>query len=251
MSSSERRVAIVTGGGQGLGRAIARQLVEAGCIVVVFGRTKSKLDETIATMGADGVAIVVDLIDPDAVRKAFAEVEQRFGRLDILVNNAATYVPFALEEATDVQISSTLSGTLLAPVHCMREAIPLMRKGGGGDIVNISSESAKMPLPFLTLYGAAKAALEALVIGMRLELKGEPFRLILARVGRIADSSVGEHWSPALVERVMSNFDRIGLGTFLSNRAAPSEDLARPIVQALMAPRDLLIQEMEIRATDA
>lgn len=251
MYSSEKRVAVVTGGGQGLGRAIARQLGEAGLAVVVFGRTLSKLEDTVASMGGNGIAIAVDLVDPDAVRQAFAEVDRRFGRLDVLVNNAATYVPFALEEATDEQIASTLSGTLLAPVHCMREAIPLMRRGGGGDVVNISSESARMPLPFLTLYGAAKAALEALTIGMRLELKGEPFRLILARVGRIADSSVGEHWNPELVDRVMTNFDRLGLGAVLSSRAAPSEDLARVIVSTLTTPRDILVQDIDIRATDA
>jgi NAD(P)-dependent dehydrogenase (short-subunit alcohol dehydrogenase family) len=245
----QRRVAVVTGGGQGLGREVARQLANAGFAVAVIGRTQSKLDETVGLIGTDALAVAADLTDPGATRKAFGAIVARFGGVDVLVNNAANYFPFRVDEASDDEINSVISATLVAPIYCIREAIPLMRARGGGDILNVSSQSVQVPQPFLTVYSAAKAGLDTLAQGLRYELKGESFRIITFQVGTIAESSAGALWTPELIERVTQGFEKAGISGYYSVPGASVKNLAATMLHALTAPREICAQVIEMRTT--
>lgn len=245
----KRRVAVVTGGGQGLGREVARQLAEAGFAVAVIGRTQSKLDDTVALIGAHALAVVADLTDSRATRNAFAAIAARFGGVDVLVNNAANYFPFRVDEASDEEIDAVISATLIAPIYCIREAIPLMRVRGGGDILNVSSQSVQVPQPFLTVYSAAKAGLDTLAQGLRYELKGESFRIITFQVGAIAETSAGALWTPELIKRVTEGFEKAGIAGYYSAPGASVKNLAAAIVNALTAPREICAQVIEMRTT--
>src|ERR1700722_17695349 len=113
LMSESRRVAVVTGGGQGLGRAIAIAFGAAGYDVAVIGRTSAKLEETVAMLGGRGISVVADLTSPNEVRAAFATIVESLGGVDVLVNNAANYVPFRFESASDHEITGMIAQSLL------------------------------------------------------------------------------------------------------------------------------------------
>jgi len=161
------KVALVTGGGSGIGRAIAAALAADGAAVVVAGRRQGALDETVAHVSADGGTVSAETADvskADDVSRLVDAVLERHGELNIAVNNAATVGKGApldevSEEVWDQVISTNLTGTWL----CMKAEIAHMRKHGGGVIVNIGSNlGAHMVRPRMGAYAASKAAVNAL-----------------------------------------------------------------------------------------
>lgn len=244
------KVAIVTGAGQGLGRAVARALADAGYRVALLGRTAAKIEAVRDEIGAAAIAVPLDLADPAAVEAAFGAMEAAFGRLDVLVNNAASYRPFALAEATPEQLRETVDGTLMSALYCIRQAIPRMTSSGGGEIVSVTSESVHMPAPFLTLYAAAKAALETVHMGLRNELRGTGIRSMVFETGRITESSAGEHWDPEIMARFGQIYVEQGYAAMLSSNAVTPTTLAATIVHMITAPREANLELVRMRARD-
>src|SRR5690606_36276751 len=150
------------------GKQVATQLVAAGAKVALLGRTRDKLDALAARLSPAALPVVADVADPDQVRAAFDRIDETFGGLNILINNAAVYIPFRIEHASDEALDRILRTNLMGPMYCIREAVPRM-KHGGGDTLNISSESTRNPYPFLTVYSSAKGCLIHLFLGMRLD----------------------------------------------------------------------------------
>jgi NAD(P)-dependent dehydrogenase (short-subunit alcohol dehydrogenase family) len=157
----EHKVAVVTGASNGIGRGVAARFVREGASVFLLARGSARLDEVAAGLGPGAIPLAADVGDPDSVRAAFSVIAERFDKLDILVNNAAIYRPCRVELLSDEDISRQAATNLLGPVYLCREAIPLLRAAGGGDIINTSSESTLHPFPMLAMYVATKAALEA------------------------------------------------------------------------------------------
>ncbi|TAN34619.1 SDR family oxidoreductase [bacterium] len=157
------RVAVVTGGGRGLGRTLARRYAAAGAAVVLAGRGREALEETagaIQSAGGQAEWVVADVTSVQDVDAVVARAKRAFGHLDVLVNNAGIPGPtvelerLSLEEWQEV-MAVNLTGVFL----CCRAAIPLMREAGGGRIINIGSVSGKRPLPGRTPYAASKLGL--------------------------------------------------------------------------------------------
>ena len=169
------KVAVVTGGAHGIGRATARRLVEEGAKVAVLDRDRDGLAEAVDTIGAAQdrfIPIVVDLLDPQETAAAFAEVKQRFGAPDILVNNVGQG---AREKASTFQASEPSSWDFLIDI-CLRTTIACthlviadMQARGSGKIVNISSDSAFIGAKASAAYAAAKSG----VIGFTRSLARE------------------------------------------------------------------------------
>jgi NAD(P)-dependent dehydrogenase (short-subunit alcohol dehydrogenase family) len=247
MNESGKRVVVVTGGGQRLGRAIALAFGAADFDVAVIGRTAAKLDETVDMLSGRGIGVVADLTDPNQVRAAFATIVKSFGGVDALINNAASYTPFPFEEATDDQITGMIAQSLLAPIYCTRESLPLMRRRGMGDIVNISSQSVDTPQPFLVVYAAAKGGLEILARGLRNEYRGQPFRFITFQIGTVAGTHIDPNWT--LKDRFNEALERSGLDRTFIAPGASAQSLAASILHAVTAPRDVCIQSVEARGT--
>ena len=160
----ERRVALVTGAGTGIGRAIAERFARAGAKVAVNYHTSRNPAEYLVSQlrsaGAKAVAIQADVSKDAEVRALLAQVEREFGRLDVLVNNAgwSTRVPHrSLDELTDDIWDKTFDINLRAVFYCIRAAVPLLRKQPGAAIVNVASVAGSAGVGSSIVYAAAKA----------------------------------------------------------------------------------------------
>ena len=142
------KVAIITGGTQGIGRATALRLAREGARVVIAARGKERLDavaEEIRAAGGMAVAVQADVAKPTDCEKVVAAALRGFGRIDILVNNAGTSLTGEFESVTDALWQQDLDLKLFAAIRLVRLVIPHMRKQGGGRIVNITTIGAKQP----------------------------------------------------------------------------------------------------------
>ncbi len=162
------KVAVVTGAGSGIGRATALILLREGYAVVLAGRRRDALEQTIDQSGvgpARTLAVPTDVADPASVRALFQKTKEAFGRLDLLFNNAGTGAPpVPLEELTDEQWRRVVAVNLSGAFFCTREAFRLMKEQTprGGRIINNGSISAHAPRPNSAPYTATKHALTGL-----------------------------------------------------------------------------------------
>ena len=172
------RVAVVTGAGSGIGRAVALGLLGEGYAVALAGRRSEALEETREQAGGDAGALVVptDVGDAASVAALFGVVRSRFGRLDVLFNNAGISAPSALpDELTVEQWQSVVNINLTGAFLCTREAFALMRSQDprGGRIINNGSIAATSPRPRSIAYSATKHAITGLTKATALD--GRPF----------------------------------------------------------------------------
>ncbi|HEV2508741.1 SDR family oxidoreductase [Bosea sp. (in: a-proteobacteria)] len=151
------KVAIVTGGGTGIGLAIARMFVDEGAQVVIAGRSQASLDKAAAGIGAHAIAADVSQ-EADAARLA-RETAARFGGVDILVNNAGVTGQVANAEDLDIaQWDETMAINIRGTILCIKYCVPLMRARGGGSIINMSSLMGLRGYPMRSAYTATKFA---------------------------------------------------------------------------------------------
>ena len=163
----DKKVAIVTGAGSGVGRATSLALLNAGWSVALAGRRQDALEQTIAEAGNAGelgLAVPTDVGDPDSVRALFAKTKEAFGRLDLLFNNAGTGARALLEDLTDEQWLTVVNTNLNGPFYCTREAFKIMKDQDprGGRIINNGSISAHAPRPNSSPYTSTKHAITGL-----------------------------------------------------------------------------------------
>lgn len=162
------RVALVTGGGRGIGRGITEGFLATGAEVVICGR--SEPDTLPEAQGRRATFLSADVRDPDAVDALVTATVDRFGRLDVLVNNAGGSPPADTATASAKFSRSIIELNLLAPLVCAQRANAVMQtQESGGVIVNISSVSASRPNPTAAAYGAAKAGLANLTETLAVE----------------------------------------------------------------------------------
>jgi NAD(P)-dependent dehydrogenase (short-subunit alcohol dehydrogenase family) len=169
------KTAIVTGAGSGIGRAVALALLREGYAVVLAGRRPEALEQTAIRAGADApraLAVPTDVTDPASVHALFEATKERFGRLDLLFNNAGTGAPAVpLEDLTPEQWRQVIDVNLTGAFLCTREAFRLMKAQTprGGRIINNGSISAHAPRPHSAPYTAAKHAITGLTKSVALD----------------------------------------------------------------------------------
>jgi 3-oxoacyl-[acyl-carrier protein] reductase len=142
------KVAVVTGGTQGIGRATALRLAQEGANVAICSRTQEAVDATAAEIqkfGVQGLGVKADMSKAADIERFMKAVIDRFGRIDILVNNAGTSKRGAFLELTDAEWSADIELKVFGAIRCTRLAVPHMKKQGGGRIINIAIASAKQP----------------------------------------------------------------------------------------------------------
>jgi NAD(P)-dependent dehydrogenase (short-subunit alcohol dehydrogenase family) len=160
-----QRACAVTGASRGIGRETARMLCAEGADVLLVARGANDLGEAVdecrgiaTSSGGHTEGLALDITDDDAGERIVAAAEERFGRLDVLVNNAGTSTRRSLEDASDEDFYASWEVNVMAPLRAMRAAIPPMRKRGWGRVVNVASTSAKRPSAAMPDYSVAKAA---------------------------------------------------------------------------------------------
>ena len=166
--NEQKKSAIVTGAGSGIGKAVALALVDAGYRVAIAGRRTQALDETVRAAGERGgdlLPVATDVGDPESVARLFAAVAQRFGRLDLLFNNAGIGAPAVdLDELALDTLRAVIDTNLLGPFLCTQHAMRMMKAQSprGGRIINNGSISAHAPRPNSAPYTATKHAITGL-----------------------------------------------------------------------------------------
>jgi 3-oxoacyl-[acyl-carrier protein] reductase len=171
------RVALVTGGSRGLGRAAALALARAGADVAVNYVRDTRAARAVVSrceeLGVRAAAMKADLTSSAEVKRLFADVGRRLGRLDILVANAGIWKGAAIERMTDRQLAETLDLNLRGVFYCCREAVPLMRRAGSGRIILVASTAGQRGEAFHSHYAASKGAVISLTKSLAPELASD------------------------------------------------------------------------------
>ncbi len=174
------RAAIVTGGSSGIGYAIARMLLEEGYAVTIAARRPEKLEAAVASLRGDGrelAQVAGNMASEDVVTQVVAEHQERFGRLDVLVNNAGVGIGAAVGDIDTKRLDMQLGVNLRSIVLFYRQAVPLLRAAGAEHrnalVVNTSSISGKSGEPWLSVYSATKAGVIGFTEAMNKELGGD------------------------------------------------------------------------------
>ena len=239
------KVAVVTGGGSGIGRAAALALARDGYDVVVVGRRLDKLEETVSIGARDGlrlIAVPADVRDPAAVESVFAGVAAQFGRLDALFNNAGTAAPpVPMEDLSVEQWNRVVETNLTGAFLCTQQAIKLMKnqQPRGGRIINNGSISAHAPRPNSAPYTATKHGITGLTKATSLD-------------GRAYDIACGQidigNAATDLTEPMTSGVMQAS-GSIEAEPRIDVDHVARAVVFMASLPLDANVQFMTVMAT--
>lgn len=233
METLSGKIAAVTGGTRGIGRAIAERLLREGASVAICGREAASVGQAVSAMKPLGNVIgqPADVTQLDQVRHFFQAVEREFGGLDILVNNAGQGVFRKVAEMTPEEWHRNIDLDLTAPFYCSHEALSRFAKRGGGFIVNISSLAGKNAFSGGAGYNAAKSGLNAFTEAMMLD-----HRYDNVRVSSIMPGSVATEFSGGSTSRSGD----------LSWMIAP-EDVAEMVAAVLRMPARTMVSRIEMR----
>lgn len=225
--------AVVQGGTQGMGAAVAECFAADGAKVGVIARTRANLDKTVGHLlelgAADAVALPADITRPDEVTAAFEQVRDRWGELNILVNATGPGVTGGFEELSDSDWMAAVDVGVMGMIRCVRAALPLLRNAEWGRIVNISAQSTKRQSPSLVAYTAAKAMVTSVTKNLSLSLAEDEILVNTVSPGSFVSESLAR-WAgsvgidPNDLRAVMRGIaEHFGHPAHLPRAGAPSE----------------------------
>ena len=162
--------ALITGGGRGIGRAIALAFAREGARIAVAARTTDQVEQVASEIGDGAIALVCDISDPESVARMFSRMREHLGDADILVNNAGVAESATLVNTTDELWHRHLSINLSGTFYCTRAALPAMLKKDWGRVINIASIAGKTGAPYIAAYSASKHGVLGLTRSIALEV---------------------------------------------------------------------------------
>ena len=172
MGQLDGKVAIITGGGSGIGKGIAKAFADEGCSVVIAARNADRLDAAAAELSSGGgkvISIPTDVTNEEQMISLFAKTMDQFGKLDVLVNNSGAFDGGPVEELTMEQWQKVIDVNVTGPFLGSREAFKIMKKQDGGRIINIGSIAAQKPRHSSSPYTTSKHAIWGLTQSLALE----------------------------------------------------------------------------------
>ena len=250
--NQQPRTALVTGASSGIGVAIARELAKTGARVAIGARRRERLEQVAAELRAQGGEVFadsLDVADADSVEAFFAASERVLGVADVIVNNAAHSLPYALHEYPPDVLRSEFATNVLGASLVSARAIRALRAGGQpGDVVFLTSDAVHHPRPGQLAYGASKAAIENLADGLALELEGTGVRVLKLRIGPTW-SEFGSSWprDPESMASRLQLWREFGLrdARVLGALLLP-DNVAQALVWAISQPPGVWIGTIEI-----
>jgi 3-hydroxybutyrate dehydrogenase len=231
-SRLDGRVALVTGGGRGIGRAIALALAGAGARVAVAARSRLEVDAVVrelARLRRQGLALTCDVTSAAAVERAFAEVAETLGPVDVLVNNAGFAESAPIHRLDEALWSRTIAVNLTGTYLCTRQALGTMVDRGRGRVVNIASIAGRVPFPYTAAYCAAKHGVIGFTRAVALEMATKG-----VTVNAVCPGWVDTEMTTGSIQRIVSKTGRT------------PEDVRRMLEE--MNPQRRLIQPEEVAA---
>jgi meso-butanediol dehydrogenase/(S,S)-butanediol dehydrogenase/diacetyl reductase len=188
----QNKVAIITGGGSGIGKAIAMVFVREGAEVLIAGRDGEKLAGAAAKIGGECLAVSADVSSAGGVQKLVKAAVEKFKRIDILVNNAAVLLPGTAESLTEEDFDQTMAINVRGLWLMSRAVLPHMRSGGGGSIINVGSVLGLVGARNRVAYSASKGAMVAMTKAMALDHAAENIRVNCICPGIVATEMVAK-----------------------------------------------------------
>jgi meso-butanediol dehydrogenase / (S,S)-butanediol dehydrogenase / diacetyl reductase len=185
-----KKTAIITGGGSGIGKAIALVFVREGANVVIAGRDSSKLDRVVAELGPDCLAVSADVSNVSSVEKLVSATLDRFRQINVLVNNAAVLLPGTAESLTEEDFDQTFNINVRGLWLLSRAVLPHMRAAASGSIINIASVLSLVGARNRVAYAASKGAVMAMTKAMALDHAAENIRVNCIAPGIVATEMV-------------------------------------------------------------
>jgi NAD(P)-dependent dehydrogenase (short-subunit alcohol dehydrogenase family) len=238
-----QRIAVVTGAGTGVGRAVTLALVREGYAVVLAGRRQGKLEEVVREANGTTLAVPTDVADPASIKALFAKTKERFGRLDLLFNNAGIGAPaMPIEDLPYDKWQAVVATNLTGVFLCTQEAIKIMKAQDprGGRIINNGSISAHAPRPGSAAYTATKHAVTGLTKQTALDCRNTEICC-----GQI---DIGNAASPLTERMVQGEGVRQPDGRMMIEPRMTAEDVGRAVVYMASLPLDTNVLFMTVMA---
>jgi NAD(P)-dependent dehydrogenase (short-subunit alcohol dehydrogenase family) len=240
--AATQKVALVTGAGTGVGKAVALALAGEGYAVVLAGRRRDMLEETAKAAGAKTLVVPTDIADPAAIKALFAKTREAFGRLDVLFNNAGIGAPpVPLEELSYEQWKAVVDTNLTGAFLCTQEAMKIMKAQDprGGRIINNGSISAHAPRPYSVAYTSTKHAITGLTKSTALD--GRQYDIACGQI------DIGNAATP-LTERMAKGVLQPN-GTTMPEPRMDAGDVGKAVVYMASLPLDTNVLFMTVMAT--
>ncbi len=206
-STEKKKVVLITGAGTGIGKVTAELFTSRGWQVVATMRNPDKYRDQ---FDADKFYLVsLDVTKPETIAAAVKDVQERFGRIDVLINNAGYGLYGAFEIFTPEEVRQQYDVNVFGVMHTCREVAPLMREQGGGTIVNISSMGGKFTVPYYSVYNSTKFAVEGFSEGLFYELQPFNIKVKVVEPGAIDTDFYGRSMKTGTREKFMSVYKSI------------------------------------------
>jgi clavulanate-9-aldehyde reducatase len=245
MGSLDGRRIAITGASSGIGAATAELLAGEGAAVAVGARREDRLAELVERInGAGGraEAIAVDVADESSARAFVEGAAEKLGGLDGLVNNAGVMLLGPIDGADTSQWRQMVEVNLLGLLYCTHAALPILREGGGGDIVNISSVAGRVASAGSGVYNLTKWGVGAFSESLRQETGWAKIRVTIVEPGFVDTELQGHNEIPMVVEAIDKMREQIG-------KILEADDIANAILYAVSQPEHVSVNEILVRPT--
>jgi NADP-dependent 3-hydroxy acid dehydrogenase YdfG len=240
VGSLDGRRILITGASSGIGEATAAAVVAEGGAVALAARRKDRLDELAGRLDGKAVAIEADISDEAQANALVSRAAEELGGLDGLVNNAGVMLLGLVQGADTDEWRRMIDVNLLGLLYCTHAAVPVMRDGDGGDIVNVSSVAGRGANMGSAVYNMTKWGVTGFSEALRQECLHLGIRVTCIEPGFVATELQGHNEDPMVVERIEKMRDSIG-------DVLEAEDIANAIVYILAQPKHVAINEVLVR----